>query len=197
MQHQPTTTATAIPEAVNPWSPAFWSPDAWFPQASLQAGSGRDVRTKVTAKAAPYAGLLTIMQAFNPMLKAMAQSNSEILGLMTSRAKAMSEVPVKISQCTAPQDLASLQLQFWQTACHEHADVAKRVIAAWGPVAPMAGILAKGIGEAFETSAAVPPAAVRDMMTFTKDAEQESEPPQSPSLPLAAKRPLGERRSVA
>lgn len=68
---------------------------------------------------------------FEPWLRAAAQGNMEILTLMGRRAQAYAELPMRISQCRTPQDVANEQMRFWQTMARQYTDSSQRVMGAW------------------------------------------------------------------
>lgn len=98
---------------------------------------------RMDPKAGPFSNLTqaysanldTVAKGFEPVTRGIARWNLEVLGLMTRRARAWSEVPVRLTQCKTPQDLVREQLQFWQTAAHDYTESAQKLSATFGSLA--------------------------------------------------------------
>ena len=80
-------------------------------------------------------GLDAMAKGYEPALKGIGRWNLELMGLMTRRTQAWLDIPARISQCKAPQDLVKEQLRFWQTATQDYAEGAQRISAAFGAIA--------------------------------------------------------------
>lgn len=87
---------------------------------------------------AAYGGLAS-GRNFEPWLKAAARGNLEAFTLMSRRAQAYMELPMRLSQCRTPQDFANEQMRFWQTMASQYADSSRRIAGAWLDVAQTAG----------------------------------------------------------
>jgi hypothetical protein len=95
---------------------------------------------RIDPKAGPFSNLTQTYSAnldsaamgFEPMLRGVARWNLEVLGLMTRRARAWSEIPARASACSTPQDVVREQLQFWQTAARDYTEGAQKLSAAFG-----------------------------------------------------------------
>lgn len=85
-----------------------------------------------------YGGLAAAGQNFEPWLRASAKGNLEVLTLMNRRAQAYMELPLRLSQCRSPQDLAAEQMRFWQTMAREYAESSQRIFGTWFEVAEQA-----------------------------------------------------------
>ncbi|MBX9591127.1 MAG: hypothetical protein K2X43_17715 [Hyphomonadaceae bacterium] len=80
-----------------------------------------------------YCNNLDILaKGYEPMLKGVGRWNLEVMGLMTRRARAWLEVPMRVGQCKTPQDLVGEQLKFWQTAVFDYSEGARRLTVAFG-----------------------------------------------------------------
>ena len=75
-------------------------------------------------------GLDTLAKGYEPALKGLGRLNLEAMVLTMRRAQAWLEIPGRIAACKTPQDLASEQLRFWQTASAHYAEGSQRLIAA-------------------------------------------------------------------
>ncbi len=177
MQHSQNSATDA-----NTWPAMAWPPAAWFPGFSGQANL-------------PAQGMATMLQSFDPWLRAMSQTNIEFLRLLTRRSQAAVEMATKAAQCREPQDLMGLQTHFWQTAVQQHTDAARQIVSSWGSVMPMAGALANSIAQ---PTAAVKAKAetARDFLATTAEAKDNNAAPVSPT---ASRTPGGDRdrRSAA
>lgn len=110
-------------------------------------------------------GLAAAGQNLEPMLRAAARGNVEVFTLMSRRAQAYVELPVRLSQCRTPQDLANEQMQFWQTMARQYAESSQKLLAAWLEVAQQIhDRSAKGNGER-----------ERDYITFPEPEESSSD----------------------
>ena len=76
-------------------------------------------------------GLDTAGLGFEPMMKAAARHNAEILTLMSQRAQAYFEIPSRLSQCRTPQDIMTEQSRFWQTMARQYTESSQRMVSAW------------------------------------------------------------------
>lgn len=86
-----------------------------------------------------YGGLTATGRNFEPWFRAAARGNLETFTLMSRRAQAYMELPMRLSQCRTPQDLVNEQMYFWQTMTRQYADSSQRIAAAWLDVAQKAG----------------------------------------------------------
>ncbi len=170
----------------NTWPALAWSPAVWFPGFPSQAEA--PAKNKGGDASLPNAGMEMALQSINPWLKAMAQTNIEILRLLTRRSQAAVEMTTKAAQCRQPQDLIGLQTQFWQTAVQQQTDAARQIVSSWGSVLPMAGALANSMGQ---QAAAVQSAAetARDFMAMPESKDS--------NLVSTSRTPGGDRRSAA
>jgi hypothetical protein len=62
-----------------------------------------------------------------PDFGAASQVGAELLGLAKLRTQAMMDLPTKASQCKAPQDLATVMTEYWQTAWTQQMDTGKKI----------------------------------------------------------------------
>jgi len=81
-------------------------------------------------------GLDAVAKNYEPVLKGIGRLNLEVVGLMTRRTSAWMEISARTSQCRTPQDLVSVQMQFWQTAAQDYSESVQRLTAAFGALAP-------------------------------------------------------------
>jgi Phasin protein len=169
------------------WPGMVWPQASWFQNPFVPASPENPA---VTAKpGTPGASIENMMQGIlqdgNPWLKACAQTNAEMLGLISRRSEATAALMTQVSQCRAPQDLAGLQTQFWQAAIQQNIDAAKRIASAWGTVMPIASSLPANGGATAPAASAEAPQ--RDRITF----------PDAKDAAVAAPRPNADRRSAA
>ncbi len=182
------------------WPSTFWSPAAWLPQSTIAKEPNVKSRQENKVADESRADFGNVLQSFNPIVKAMTDTSSEFIALAMAHAKTVTEIPVKVGQCKAPLDLIPLQMQVWQSAFSLQTEAVKRVMATWQSVMPLAFAVESGNGQSSNRSTVRPPAASpRDVMTLAATPELADGVPPAPSttLPLAAKRPLNDRRSVA
>jgi hypothetical protein len=62
-----------------------------------------------------------------PDFGAASQVGAELMGLAKLRTQAMMDLPGKASQCKAPQDLATVMTEYWQTAWTQQMDTGKKI----------------------------------------------------------------------
>lgn len=158
----------------------MWSPLFWF---GGQFGVAEPVKSEAAATkpAATVAPVQSALNVGSGVLKAGAQANSEVLGLMTRRSKAMLALSADAAKCRTPQDLVGLQMQYWQTAIQQYSEATRRIAAAWNVALPPMQAAANSAG-------ATPQ---RDRLTF---AEPEAAAIGVTSQPV---RTQGDRRSAA
>jgi hypothetical protein len=179
------------PKAVWPFMAPMmaWSPQLWL---GALFGNAQDGATKsVAATSSPLKTAETTMQNAAHLgcglLKANAQAGAEMAALAGRRSQAYVALASDVGKCRAPQDLLSLQMQFWQTAMQHHADAGRRIAAAWSGVMPLlAGIAAQPANGAQIT----PP---RDRITFQEPKDVAS----AAGVSQATGRGQGDRRSAA
>lgn len=82
-----------------------------------------------------FAGLDWAAKAYEPVLKNVARWQLELMGLGTRRARAWLELPVQVVRCKSPQELAQLNLEYWQTAGQQYAESAQRLAVLGGQIA--------------------------------------------------------------
>jgi hypothetical protein len=152
MQNSQKTGVTQSPAM--PWTPAFW-----FSSPSSEGAPAMQAATPVSTIENM---MRSIAQSGNPWLKASAQTNSEMISLMTRRSQALLALPAQVSQCRAPQDFLGLQAQFWQTAYQQNVDAMQRIVGLWGSVLPMASALSRSAGDSTPVSPS------RDRLTLTE-----------------------------
>ena len=186
MQHAQSSTANTTAWPALAWSPATWFPNVFAPGEASSGRPNGDPKGPLNSIESMLQGMA---QGSNPWLKAVAQTNIEMMGLMTRRSQALMEVSAKASQCRQPQDILGLQTQFWQAAYQEHTEATKRIVTAWGSVVPMAGAIAGSIGQMVPAQAANTVA--RDVIAIG-----ESKDP-LPAATTQPPRPQGDRRTAA
>ena len=108
-----------------------------------------------------YSGLAAAVKAIEPWLRAAARGNIEAFTLMNRRAQAYMELPMRLSQCRSPQDLANEQMRFWQTMARQYTESSQRVLGAWFEM------VQKSAGKAKSSSAEHE----RDYITFPEPEE--------------------------
>lgn len=86
-----------------------------------------------------YGGLAASGRNFEPWIRAATRGNLEAFTLMSRRAQAYMELPMRLSQCRTPQELVNEQMHFWQTMTRQYAESSQRIAAAWLDVAHKAG----------------------------------------------------------
>jgi hypothetical protein len=94
-----------------------------------------------------------------PDFGAASQVGAELMGLAKLRTQAMMDLPTKASQCKAPQDLATVMTEYWQTAWNQQMDTGKKIT------------------ELFTNAAGQNNNAARDFMTLPDDAKDKSNAP--------------------
>jgi Phasin protein len=121
---------------IGPSPTKVWSVDSWFinPFAAI-ASAGQVQEGPSRATVSPIEAMMrTAAQSANPWVQACSRSNLELFGLMSRRSQAAMALPAQAAQCKSPQDLMSLQAQFWQTAVQQHTEAARRVASLWSSV---------------------------------------------------------------
>jgi hypothetical protein len=106
-----------------------------------------------------FGGLDTIVKGCEPALKGVGRWNFELMALMTQRAQAWAEIPVRLGQCRTPQDLVREQMQFWQAAMIQYSAGSQRLALALGACS-VPGLHGPGGGKT--------PAPRRDYITFAE-----------------------------
>ncbi len=108
-----------------------------------------------------FGGFTAAGKTFEPLFRAAARGNLEAVTLMSRRAQAYMEMPMRLSQCRTPQDFANEQMRFWQTMTREYAESSQRILGAWFDVAQKSGRKAGSRGAERE----------RDYITFPEPEE--------------------------
>lgn len=167
-----------------------WSPQLWL--GAMFGGTQDGTQKTVAATASPIKSAETAMQNTAHLgcgwLKANAQAGAEMAALAGRRSQAYVALASDMAKCRAPQDLAGLQMQFWQTAMQQHSDAARRIATAWSSVMPLlAGLAAQ---PAVGGSQIMPP---RDRITFQEPKDVAG----AAGVTQNAGRSQGERRSAA
>lgn len=80
----------------------------------------------------PSRGLDDIVKGWEPTLRGLGLFNLEFSRLMSRRARAWLEIPMRLNHCKTPQDLITEQMRFWQTAASHYADGSHRLLATLG-----------------------------------------------------------------
>ncbi|MCL4767340.1 MAG: hypothetical protein KJZ80_14005 [Hyphomicrobiaceae bacterium] len=101
-------------------------------------------------------GFAAAGQSFEPWLRASARGNLEVMTLMSRRAQAYMELPLRLSQCRSPQDVAAEQMRFWETMTRQYSESSQRVFGTWFELAQQSRQRADGNASARE----------RDYITF-------------------------------
>lgn len=194
-QSEPATGARTQSEMMF-WPLAYWSPLAWLGQPETVDRAQPETREPPAGTNGLAAGLDALVQSFNPFLMALTATNSEMIKLAVSRTKAMSETSFMASNCWKPHEMARLQAQYWDLATKQYGSTVQQVLAAWHPIMPF--IANSGASNGLDHKHPNAKKA-RDVMSFPAAAASATggHPLPSAALPLAAKRPLNERRSVA
>lgn len=113
-----------------------------------------------------YGGLAAAGRSFEPWMRAAARSNIEAFTLMSRRAQAYMELPIRLSQCRSPQDFASEQMRFWQEMSRQYAESTQKVVRTWLDLAQKASRRGSKNGGEKE----------RDYITFPEPEEADTEP---------------------
>jgi len=74
-------------------------------------------------------------RTFEPWFWAAARGNLEVFTLATRRAQAYVELPVRLSQCRTPKELADEQMRFWQNMTQQYAECSQKVMRIWTDLA--------------------------------------------------------------
>lgn len=82
-----------------------------------------------------FTGMDWAAKAYEPMFKNAARWQLELMGLGTRRARAWMELPGEVVRCRTPQELAQLNLEYWQTAGQQYAESAQRLAVLGGQIA--------------------------------------------------------------
>lgn len=64
-------------------------------------------------------------------MKAMAQANAEMVGLMGRRSRAYLDLPAHLARCRTPQQVLDEQAKFLQEMLHDYQVTNDRVMSAW------------------------------------------------------------------
>ena len=102
-------------------------------------------------------------RTFEPWFRAAARGNLEVFTLATRRAQAYVELPVRLSQCRTPQELADEQMRFWQNMTQQYAECSQKLMRIWTELAQDGGRRARGSS------------AQRDYITFPEPEEASGE----------------------
>jgi hypothetical protein len=68
-------------------------------------------------------------QSYEPMVKAAARANLEVMSLTSRRAQALMDLPNRLVGCRTPVEVMSVNMNFWQTAAKQYADAYSKM---WG-----------------------------------------------------------------
>jgi hypothetical protein len=113
-----------------------------------------------------WRGLESLSQNAEPLFKGCARCQLELVSLASRRARAYFDVPSTLARCRSPQDIASEQVRFWQTAAQEYAESARCLMTAWGAMWSAALQATNGAA-----------AVERDYITFAEPREETAGPP--------------------
>ena len=122
----------------------------------------------VSALSSPVADVTAKLE---PVTRAATRAQFETMALMGKQGRTAFDASSRLMACRTPQDLASVQLQFWQTAAQQQAEGVQRIMAAWGSLA---------VG-------AVPPAPKASAQPVKRDILAFREPAATAAAPVAAK----------
>ncbi len=75
-------------------------------------------------------------QCWDPVAKSLAQANLEVIGFWNRRAQAYLDIPTRLQQCRAPQDLVAEQMRFWQTAFTQYQDSSRKMMKLYAAAVP-------------------------------------------------------------
>lgn len=75
-------------------------------------------------------------QAWDPVMKSMAQVQLEIIGFWNRRAQAYLDLPSRLQQSRGPQDLVAEQMRFWQTAFTQYQDSSRKLMKLYASAVP-------------------------------------------------------------
>jgi hypothetical protein len=91
-----------------------------------------------------FGGLEALAQAYDPLMKGLARTQLELIGLANRRVQAVLELPARFSQCRTPQDMANEQARFWRTAFEEYTEGFGRMTEAVASFVPTFGFSPEG-----------------------------------------------------
>ena|SRR5258708_35195003 len=77
-------------------------------------------------------GAAPMLHGLEPLMRAWARGNLEMMTLMSRRARSYLELPERLQNCRSPQDLAGEQMRFWQDLYKDYVEGAQRLTDAWG-----------------------------------------------------------------
>lgn len=97
-------------------------------------------------------------KAAEPMLHALGRVQVEWTHLATARSRAWANLPGALSHCRSPADVASLQIEFWQTATRNYMEGWQRIWSATATLTSRGGEVASGPASAKRDVLAVPDA---------------------------------------
>lgn len=103
--------------------------------------------------------LADITAKLEPITRAATRAQLEAMSLMGQQARTAFDARSRLMACRTPQDLASVQVQFWQTAARQQVEGAQRIMAAWG------SLVTSALPDA--TNVASPPIK-RDILAFSE-----------------------------
>ena len=113
-------------------------------------------------------------QTSAPIVKAAMRFNMELMSLTGRRMRAYLELPSALGRCRSPQDLATEQMRFWQTAARDYSDSSRHAMEAWSALLSSGARLSNGAA-----------LADRDFMDFN-DARDDEAPSRKPASRRAA-----------
>ncbi len=70
-------------------------------------------------------------QTIEPWLQAAARGGMEVFTLMNQRTQAYMELPMRVSQCRSPQEIAAEQMRFWQIMARQYGESSQRIFGTW------------------------------------------------------------------
>jgi hypothetical protein len=131
------------------WPMAAWMPGLWF-QPYVEKPSSDAARSSVAPADAFAAFLTDIERGTKPMISAFGETGSAVMGLMSARASALADLPVRAAQCQQMDELLSLQKAYWHDAIEQHMATVQHVAEVWdralpssraqqGPIDPSSG----------------------------------------------------------
>jgi hypothetical protein len=77
----------------------------------------------------------TTAQLYDPFVKSVARAQLEALGYFNRRTQAWMQLTQRAAHCHSPMDFANEQVRFWQSAHHDTADAARRMLETVMPIA--------------------------------------------------------------
>lgn len=86
--------------------------------------------------AAPLDSMDRTMDVAAPMVKSLMAYQMHMTGYAVKRTRAMMALPQQAAACRTPQDIWSLQMNFWQTAMSQFVEANTAAFTAASPTAP-------------------------------------------------------------